>query len=183
MSNGLYGAKRPTTALAGRYGHPLHPMLVTLPIGAWCASLVFDVASRVVAGPGFLVRGSEWLIGVGIIGAMAAAIAGMLDFYLIPPNTRAYRTVMIHLSLNLLVIAAFGVDFAWRYGTYHRLAAVPAAQIALSGVSLAALAVSGYLGGKLSYQYGIRVADEQTQARGFTSRRSQARTAQPRPGP
>jgi uncharacterized membrane protein len=48
-------AKQPVSAaLAGPYGHPLHPLLVTVPIGAWLASLVFDVASRFAAHPGFL---------------------------------------------------------------------------------------------------------------------------------
>lgn len=39
--------------------------------------------------------------------------------------------------------------------------------LALNAVSLAALGVSGYLGGKLAYRYGVRVADESTQAEGF----------------
>ncbi|MEU3526487.1 DUF2231 domain-containing protein [Streptomyces sp. NPDC038707] len=45
-------AKRPVSALlAGPYGHPFHPILVTVPIGAWATSLVFDIASH-VAGRG-----------------------------------------------------------------------------------------------------------------------------------
>ena len=40
-------AKVPVTVAAGPYGHPFHPILVTVPIGAWVCSLVFDVASRV----------------------------------------------------------------------------------------------------------------------------------------
>ena len=173
MTNGLYEAKRPMTVLAGRYAHPLHPMLVTVPIGAWTASLVFDVASRIVARPGFLAQGSEWLIAVGIVGALAAAGVGILDFYVIQTSTRAYRTVVAHMSLNLLVITAFGADFVLRFGQYHRPDAVPPAYLALSAASLAFLAVSGYLGGKLVYRYGVRVADEQTQAQGFTSRRAE----------
>jgi uncharacterized membrane protein len=35
-------AKQPVTALAGPYGHPLHPALVAVPIGTWVASFVFD---------------------------------------------------------------------------------------------------------------------------------------------
>jgi uncharacterized membrane protein len=54
-----------------------------------------------------------------------------------------------------------------RYRGSHGAAAVAAGPIALSAVSLAALAVSGYLGGKLSYRYGVRVADERTQAQGY----------------
>ncbi len=187
MTNGLYEAKRPMTVLAGRYAHPLHPMLVTVPIGAWTASLVFDVASRIVARPGFLAQGSEWLIAVGIVGALAAAGVGILDFYVIQTSTRAYRTVVAHMSLNLLVITAFGADFVLRFGQYHRPDAVPLAYLALSAASLAFLAVSGYLGGKLVYRYGVRVADEQTQAQGFTSRRAERARSGPvaysRPAP
>jgi uncharacterized membrane protein len=170
MTDGLYEAKRPMTVLAGRYGHPLHPILVTVPVGAWIASLVFDLASRMVAGPGFLSRGSEWLIAIGLIGALGAAGAGMLDFYVIPTKTRAYRTVVTHMSLNLVVIAAFGFDLVWRLGQYHHPGPVPPAQLALSAAGLAFLAVSGHLGGKLAYRYGVRVADEKTQAQGYISR-------------
>ena len=66
-------AKQPVSPMAGPYGHPFHPLLVTVPIGAWTASLVFDIASDVTTGPGFLAQGSLWLIAVGVIGALAAA--------------------------------------------------------------------------------------------------------------
>jgi hypothetical protein len=39
-------AKEPATPAAGPYGHPFHPILVTVPIGAWIASVVFDLAGR-----------------------------------------------------------------------------------------------------------------------------------------
>src|SRR5579871_1498090 len=76
-----YQAKRPVTVLAGTYGHPLHPILVTVPIGAWVTSLVFDVASHAVHPAGFLAQGSLWLIGVGVIGAVLAACLGVLDLF------------------------------------------------------------------------------------------------------
>jgi uncharacterized membrane protein len=161
-------AKHPVTVLAGPYGHPVHPILVTVPIGAWTASLVFDIASHLTASPGFLAQGSLWLIAVGVIGALAAACAGFLDLFAIPTRTPAFRTALVHMTLNLAVTAAYAAGFAWRYGGYHRPGAVTAGQIALSAVSLAALAVSGYLGGKLAYRYGVRVADESTQATGYS---------------
>jgi uncharacterized membrane protein len=67
------------TVLAGSYGHPLHPILVTVPIGAWVTSLVFDIASHAVHPSAFLAQGSLWLIAVGAIGAVLAAGAGALD--------------------------------------------------------------------------------------------------------
>lgn len=65
MTSGMQQAKQPVSALlTGPYWHPLHPMLVTVPIGAWVASLVFDVGSLLAGKPGFLAQGSEWLIAV-----------------------------------------------------------------------------------------------------------------------
>ena len=72
--------KQPISAtMAGPYGHPFHPILVTIPIGAWAASLVFDITSHLVSAPAFLTAGSTWLIGIGVVGAVAAALVGLLD--------------------------------------------------------------------------------------------------------
>ncbi|MBF6195063.1 MULTISPECIES: DUF2231 domain-containing protein [Nocardia] len=161
-------AKRPVTAaLAGPYGHPFHPILVTVPIGAWVASLVFDIASRLVDDPEFLVKGSSWLIAIGVLGALAAATIGFLDLLAIPTGTPAFRTGLLHMTLNLLVTVAYAIGFVWRQGA-DTARPVPAGPLALSVVALVSLAVSGYLGGKLAYRYGVRVADEAAQADGFT---------------
>jgi uncharacterized membrane protein len=164
-------AKRPVTGLAGPYGHPLHPAMVTLPIGAWAASLVFDVASRVVHDPGFLVQGSRWLIALGVLTALAAAMVGFLDLFAIPSGTRAQRVALVHMALNLAVVTSYTVNFLLRPapgpGVSH---GVGAGYIAASAVTFAALGISGFLGGELAYRYGVRVADEDTQAGGFADR-------------
>jgi uncharacterized membrane protein len=160
-------AKRPVSLLAGPYGHPLHPMLVTVPIGAWFASLVFDLASRVAPDPGFLARASLWLIGIGVLGALAAAMAGMLDLFAIPSRSGAQRTALQHMSLNLTVTAAYAAGFLWRWREGGHPGPVGVGMIVLSAVSMAGLACAGYLGGKLAYRYGVRVADEATQAEGY----------------
>lgn len=161
-------AKRPVSAsLAGPYGHPFHPILVTVPIGAWVVSLVFDIASHLVHRPGFLTQSSEWLIAVGVIGALLAAMVGFLDLFAIPSGTPAFRTGLLHMTLNLLVTTAYVVNFLWRYGDHTSGTSVGAGQLALSALSVAALGVSGFLGGKLAYRYGVRVADESTQAEGY----------------
>lgn len=176
----LDAGKRPVSLLAGPYGHPIHPILVTVPIGAWVAALVFDIASHIVDRPGFLTQGSEWLIALGVLGALAAAMAGFLDLFGIPTGTPAFRTGLLHMSLNLCVTGAYVGNFFWRHGNYLDGRPVSAGPLALAAVSLAVLAVSGYLGGKLAYRYGVRVADEGIQAEGFgesrTARAHQART-------
>lgn len=163
-------SKHPVNAaLAGPYGHPFHPMLVTVPIGAWVASLVFDIGSWLVESPGFLGQASLWLIAIGVLGALAAATAGFLDLSGIPAGTPAFRTALIHMGLNLAVIASYAVNLAWRRSTYGSALPVQPGPLLLSAVSVAVLAVAGHLGGKLAYRFGVRVAAETVQAEGFRS--------------
>ncbi len=167
---GIRAAKQPVSALlAGPYGHPYHPMLVTVPIGAWVISLGFDIASQLASKPGFLAQASEWLIAAGVFGAVAAGLAGLLDLVVIPPGTAAFRTACTHMCVNLVLIFTYAGNFAWRYRSHSRGGAVDLRMLALSGASVAALAVSGYLGGKLTYRYGVRVASEDTQAEGYVA--------------
>ena len=156
-------AKRPRSILAGSYGHPIHPILVTIPIGTWTASLIFDIAAKARDDGAAFVQGSHWLIGIGIIGALLAAVFGSIDLSGIPRGTAAYRTGLTHMGLNLGIVALYVINFFVRGGD-TTLGAVP---IILSIVALAMLGASGFLGGKLAYRFGVRVADEQTQAEGF----------------
>ncbi len=168
MNGDMQQAKHPVSAaLAGPYGHPFHPILVTVPIGAWVASLVFDIGSHVVDDPDFLARGAQWLIAVGVLGALAAAMVGFLDLFAIPVGTPAFRTGLVHMSLNLTVTVAYALGFWWRTAGGGPHGAVPAGPLALSIIALAVLTFSGYLGGRLAYHYGVRVADETTQATGY----------------
>lgn len=168
MDDHLEQAKQPVSRLiAGPYGHPFHPILVTVPIGAWVSSLVFDIASHIVERPGALAQGSEWLIAIGLVGAVTAAAVGLLDLIAIPSGTRAFRVALAHMLLNVAVIGAYIANFIWRHGDYPQDGPVAVGPLALSVIALAALGVSGYLGGMLSYHYGVRVAREEVQAEGF----------------
>lgn len=161
----LHHAKQPRTALAGPYGHPFHPILVTIPIGTWVASVIFDVASMLSRSGAVFAEGAYWLVAIGIIGALLAALFGVMDLLAIPRGTKAFRTALTHMILNLVVVAVFVIDFIVRAAIgYH---APTTAGLALSVVGLVVLVVSGWLGGKLAYRYGVRVADEGTQAEGF----------------
>lgn len=162
-------AKRPVTPAAGPYGHPFHPILVTVPIGAWVVSLAFDVAATSSGEPEVFVKGAFWLIGAGILGAVAAAVFGLLDLLAIARGTPAFRTGLTHMVLNLTVVVLFAISFALRRGHLDDADATVVA-VVISAVALAVLAVSGWLGGKLAYRYGVRVVDERSQADGFANR-------------
>jgi uncharacterized membrane protein len=180
MSDDLARVKHPVSAtLAGPYGHPHHPMLVTVPIGAWVASLVFDIASHLTAGPAFLARGSSWLIAIGLVAALAAVATGFLDLIVIPAGSRAARTGIWHMSLVLVVMASYVANLSWRHVSNARPGPVAVGPLALSAASLGILGIAGYLGGKLAFRYGVRVAAEVVQADGY--RQPRARPVGPGP--
>src|SRR6266480_7058460 len=92
---------RDLTRWSGPRGHPFHPILVTVPIGAFVSSLVFDILTHTRAhGLPYLVDGAYWLIGVGLVAALIAAVFGVIDFVAIPRGTRAFRTALRHMLLN-----------------------------------------------------------------------------------
>jgi len=158
-------SKHPKTPLAGPYGHPLHPTLVTIPIGAWTASLIFDVVALLGTDDTPFLVGAQWLVGIGILGALAAAVFGLMDFSTLTRGTPAHRTALAHMALNLTAVALFAVGFFLRLGTdKQEFVLIP---FILSAVGYAIVGASGYLGGKLAYYYGVRVADEKTQSEGF----------------
>lgn len=164
-------AKKPINALAGSYGHPIHPLLVTLPIGVWVASLVFDIAALVTESR-VMSEAAYWLIGIGVVGALVAAVWGVMDLMTIPRNTEAWRTGITHMTLNLVVAVLFAVSFFVRMSDgYTEPPAVWL--VALSVLALVGLAFSGWLGGRLAYRFGVRVADEDVQEEGFGGRTAQ----------
>lgn len=160
-------AKHPASAASGPYGHPFHPIFVTVPIGAWVCSLVFDIAGKAGADDAAaFTTASYWLIGIGVVGAVLAALFGLMDLMRLPRGTAALRWGLTHMTLNLGAVALFVVAFLWRRTT-HDVPPVETGQLVLSACALAVLSVSGWIGGMLAYRYGVRVAHETDQAAAF----------------
>ncbi len=163
----LRQSKRPRTVIAGPYGHPFHALLVTIPIGAWVASFVFDIVSVATGEAAAFGRGALWLIGIGLVGAVVAAIVGLIDLTGLAPGTRVRKIALTHMAINLSVVALFVIGFAIRAAAGYD--PVNVAGVVVSVIALLLLSVSGFLGGELAYRYGVRVADEETQRGGFES--------------
>ncbi|WP_241493762.1 DUF2231 domain-containing protein [Microbacterium testaceum] len=160
----MRAAKVPRAIVAGPYGHPFHPVAVTIPIGAWSSSLVFDLLGLASDDPRAFATGSRWLIAIGLGGAAFASVLGLLDLSRIPPGTPARRTALTHLVLNVTAMVLFSLGLLVRLLDLGR---VPGVAFVLSVVASLGLGVSGWLGGKLAYRWGVRVADENTQREGF----------------
>lgn len=160
----MRAAKRPRTILAGPYGHPFHSLLITIPIGAWTASFVFDIVGAITGDWAAFATGAQWLIAIGIVGAVFAAITGLLDFSKLTPQTKARRMATFHMLINTVVLVLFAINWAVRAAAPGEPSTVG---IVLSVIALLGLGVSGFLGGELAYRFGVRVADEDTQRAGY----------------
>lgn len=162
---------QPASVVAGPEGHPVHPILVTLPIGAFVSSLLFDVGHEISDDPVTFGRGAAWLLVIGLVGAVAAALFGLLDYRQIPSGTKAKATAKAHLALNTVALALFAVSCWGRFEEWADNPETPAWCIAVSVAAIAVLGASGYLGGKLAYHYGVRVAGAQRMADGYAPAR------------
>lgn len=130
--------------------HPIHPMLVPLPIGLWVFSLVCDLAHLGgVAGEAWPVVAFYTMVG-GVVGATIAAVPGFIDMLSLTGARR--KTALIHMSLNIVIVLVYLVNIGMRLGETTTLAPVW-----LSIAAVALLGVSGWLGGKMVYVQGVAV--------------------------
>ncbi|SHE54456.1 DUF2231 domain-containing protein [Streptoalloteichus hindustanus] len=158
--------KRPLSGLAGPYGHPFHPVLVPVPIGAWISAAVLDVVARSGYEPGTLARAATWLVGIGVVGAVLAAVPGLLDLLIVPARTRVRGVALLHVALNSTALVVFVVDLVLRWNAPTDRAA-PLAPFVLTLVGVVLMLAGAFLGGELTFRYGMRVADQHDQAVGF----------------
>jgi uncharacterized membrane protein len=136
-------------------GHPLHPMLNAFPLGLLATAVIFDLI-------GLVTHASQWtgvayyLIGAGVIGGLAAAVPGWIDWFAIPARTRAKRIGLIHGIGNVAVVALFLVS--WLLRRDNPIA--PSTGAVVAGLlGLAILVITGWLGGELVDRLGVGVDD------------------------
>jgi uncharacterized membrane protein len=151
----------PKDLLQGKWlGHPLHPAVVHVPTGLFPAALVFDLLALAAApdGDNAAVQCSFWSLAIGLAAVLVAVPTGLADWSDIKPDKPARKLGVYHLSLNVLVtlLMAASLWLRWRHGS--DASRPPIAAVALCALGNVVLAVSGYLGGRMVYQYGIGVA-------------------------
>jgi uncharacterized membrane protein len=138
-------------------GHPIHPMLIVLPLGLFSVAVLFDVI--------YLVTGSDefadvayWNITVGIVGGLLAAVFGFLDWLAIPKKTRARRIGLWHGGGNFVIVLLFIGSWLMRLGDYAYAPNLVPFLLGLVGVVLAL--VTAWLGGELVYRLRVAVDDD-----------------------
>ncbi len=124
-------------------GHPLHPAMVQLPVGAWMSAAVLDLM------PGQR-RAATMLIRVGTLGALPAAVAGLNDWAALSRDQR--RIGLVHAAANSVALACYAGSLVarrnGRCGTGK----------ALAYLGLSAASGGAYLGGHLAYKQGAQVS-------------------------
>jgi len=140
-------------------GHPIHAMLVPLPIGLWIFALVADVMTHAGGAPGWRTA-AFYAIGVGVVGALLAALPGLVDLVSLRPGP-ARRTGIWHMVINLVAVAVFALNFLMRWRTADH-----SGRLLLTALGVVLIAISGWLGGEMVYVGGVGVAPGAREAPG-----------------
>ncbi|MFF8293400.1 Rieske 2Fe-2S domain-containing protein [Streptomyces sp. NPDC016309] len=124
--------------LHGRWlGHPVHPLMVQVPIGTWFSAALLDAL------PGHR-RAARTLIGAGLVAAGPAAVAGWTDWAEMPREQQ--RVGLVHAAANITAVALYTASYTARW----RGQAARGKALGLAGLS--AVALGGALGGHLAYR-------------------------------
>lgn len=122
-------------------GHPAHPAVIAVPIGAWTLTSIFDATGD----PDAARRAQA----IGILGALPAAATGASDWLSTAGAER--RVGLVHAALNYTALSLHAVSWLQRRRGRDRFAAV----LAVGGTSL--VGAAGWLGGHLAYALGVGV--------------------------
>lgn len=137
-------------------GHPLHPLFVTLPIGFFVATFLFDIVYWQTGQDAFA-TGALWLLGAGILGAVLAAVTGLTDLFG-DPRIRDLSDAWHHAIGNVIMVVIQLFSFYERY-RYGSSAVVPLG-LSLSLVSVLIMLFTGWKGGELVFRHRVAVHDD-----------------------
>ena len=129
-------------------GHPAHPLVIAVPVGAWVVSAWYDLRSATTADAA-QERVADAALGAGVVGAGMAALTGVAQY--LDTDGAARRETAVHAALNSLALGCYTAS--WLLRTQGRRQ--PGRRTAAAGLAL--VTVSGYLGGDLAYRHGVGV--------------------------
>lgn len=146
-----------TPSFVALAGHPIHPMLVAFPIAYLLGALGSDLAFWWSGDP-FWARVSLWIIGIGLLMGILAALAGVLDFMLVA-EIRRHVTSWSHFLAAVTMLALTAANW-WLRVPDPTQGLLPWGMF-LSAVSAVALSFAGWLGGKLVFEHNVGTGEEE----------------------
>ena len=140
----------------GFSGHPLHPPLTDVAIGAYTVGVVMLVLGAAGVEEEQMAHGALLAVGGGLAVTLPTALTGMIDWLEIPRGTPAWTAATIHLVTMVAATVLFVVTFVQQLEGYREDQVVTGAWIpGVLGELL--LVAGGYVGGALVFVYGVRV--------------------------
>lgn len=137
---------------------PLHPPLTDIGIGAYTAGVVMLVVGAFGFQEAAMATGSVLAIAVGLIAAIPTIITGLVDLFGIPAEAPARTLGWYHLTVMATATGLFAGTLRLQLAGYSDGRLITAA-VVLGVISEVLLVVGGYLGGTLTYVYGVHVAN------------------------
>ena len=149
-NRGVHDHPRSTARIAT---HPIHPMLVPFPIVCFIGAFVTDLLY--VRGDTGVATASNWLLGIGLVMAALAALAGLTDFFG-DQRVRGLSDAVKHMAANVLAVL---IEAANLYLRLDNPDFIGSTGVYLSGLVVLILLYSGWKGGELVYRHGVGVLD------------------------
>lgn len=149
-------AQQPILSRMSIAGHPLHPILIHLPLASLLLVVGSDVAFIFTNDP-FWARASLWLVGIGSFGGWLAGLAGLVDLALIP-GVRRLITGWCHAIVAVMLLSIATFNWLMRYGNASEW--LQPWGVSLSILTAILVAVAGMLGGNLVYEHAVGVDTE-----------------------
>jgi len=133
-------------------GHPLHPMLIVFPVGLLVFSLICDLASFFFDNPTTWATVALYTMIGGFVGALVAAVPGLIDFFSLS-EARVRKIAVMHMSLNSVAVVLYAINIWMRVnGADNR--GMP---LWLSLAAVGILGISGWLGAEMVHRHGVGV--------------------------
>ncbi len=136
------------------FGHPVHPMLIVLPAGLFISTVIMDILYLVFHNPVFSTVAFYMMI-IGVIGGLLAAIFGFIDWSGLPSNSRARNIGAWHGLGNFTIVVLFAASWFLRRGSPNFVPSGLALTLSFAGILLALMTL--WIGGELVYRLGVAV--------------------------
>ena len=132
-------------------GHPAHPVVIAVPIGAWVVAGWYDLRSAVTQDPRDE-HAADAGLRVGVAGALVAVATGLVQY--LDTRDAVRRETAVHAALNNVALGLYVASWALRKRGQRPLGR------RLAATALGLVTVSGYLGGDISFRHGMGVRSQ-----------------------
>ncbi len=136
------------------FGHPVHPMLIVFPAGLFTSTVIMDILYLIFHNP-VLPTVAFYMMIIGVVGGLLAAVFGFIDWSGLPSNSRARNIGAMHGLGNFVIVILFATSWFLRRGSANFIPSTLALILSFAGILIALMTL--WIGGELVYRLGVAV--------------------------